>query len=460
MANAHLKAVLGLDSGPFKAGMKSAEGSAANFRSMIGKVGAAIGISFSVGAIISFGKSVMQWASNISTAAENAGMLTSEMMAINRVAVQTGNTFDEVGKVIAKIKTEMDKAIRGSEESREKFERLGVSMKDLAGMKPADQLMAAMPPEKESGQPLVRMAEIVGERLGPRFVKFINQATGPDGIGKISAELGEAADNMERLGSKMALMGEKNKAFWANVFGQAASNFEENLQYLTDFYTGGAGFAEQQAEARRTAESKPEADRATAQEKAAQAAAAAFEKGEQDRANAIREGVKKEREARLEGEDKINAEYRRKRAEVEQQIADGILDGGGVVEKALYDRLQMLDDFYEADIKKMRDAEKEKNDIAYKAAIEYSDKIREERERPIIEEVKRLQAQGLDAPSRASGRGIRADALATVGGFLGNERAGMGIADKQLQIATEQKSILAEIDKKIGELRTARGGGL
>jgi len=298
-AIAQLKALLGIDNAQFKAGMRDATSSTKSFQKAIGEIGRAIGVSFSIGAIIAFGKAVVDWAGKLSEAAENTGMLTSEMMAFNRVAIQTGNDADTVVKVIGKIKTEMDKAIRGSEESREKFDRLGLSMKDLAAMSPAEQLMAVMQAAKETGQPLEAMARIVGEDLGPRFVKFINQATGPDGVPKLSAELGKAADAAERFGSRQAEAMDKVKGGALDAWMWINEQFEKTF----DAMLGGLDYAA--AEAQKRASGPENAGRTQAQQDAIKANQDALEKATQDELAAIDNRIEAERVKHLEGEEKM-----------------------------------------------------------------------------------------------------------------------------------------------------------
>jgi hypothetical protein len=414
-----------------------------------------------VGALVRFGQAITDWASNLSTAAENVGVLTSEMIAFNRVGVQTGNAGDQVARVMGRIKTELDGAIRGSEQSREKFERLGLSMRDLAAMDTADQFMAVMRAAKETGQPLEAMADLVGERLGPRFVKFINQVTGPDGLPALHAAYGQAFDATEKFQSKWKLGWDKTRSWFLINWRQMIEEFrqtDEAMRY---------GIDEAARRATQRASGPENADRQAQIEQGIDAAQKAIDKGEQKKADAIREGNRLAAEARLEGEEKMEADFVRKQQDLLDQIAKAENDKDYILRAALSDRLMQMDKFYREDIAKLRAAEKEKAEVLRAAETEKQAREQERvqreqtaRERPILSEIERLRERGMDSSDRLRGRGVDSDTMATVGGFFGNERAGMAIADKQLQVAREQKAILTEIKERIGDLRAARGGGI
>jgi len=61
-AFAQLKALLGIDTTQYKAGMRDSEGATKGFQRSLASVGRALGLAFSVGAIISFARSFMSWA--------------------------------------------------------------------------------------------------------------------------------------------------------------------------------------------------------------------------------------------------------------------------------------------------------------------------------------------------------------------------------------------------------------
>lgn len=71
-------------------------------------------------------------------------------------------------------------------------------------------------------------------------------------------------------------------------------------------------------------------------------------------------------------------------------------------------------------------------------------------------------ASRLNALNAVQGRGVEADSMARVGGFLGGERPGLAVADKQLQVAKETLTIQKEnkvlLEQMANYLSRANGG--
>jgi hypothetical protein len=70
-------------------------------------------------------------------------------------------------------------------------------------------------------------------------------------------------------------------------------------------------------------------------------------------------------------------------------------------------------------------------------------------------------ASRLNALNAVQGRGVEADSMARVGGFLGGERPGLAVADKQLQVAKETLTIQKENKVLLEQIAnaTARANG-
>jgi hypothetical protein len=107
----------------------------------------------------------------------------------------------------------------------------------------------------------------------------------------------------------------------------------------------------------------------------------------------------------------------------------------------------------------------QRNKDAINAAAKLADNERAAAEiRMGAKEAEREKAdRDADRLGRIRGRGIEADSMARVGGFLGGERPQLAVADKQLQVAKEQLVIEKE-NRKLNErianaLERAYGGG-
>jgi len=98
--------------------------------------------------------------------------------------------------------------------------------------------------------------------------------------------------------------------------------------------------------------------------------------------------------------------------------------------KALQDQLEKRRQFYREDVESLRASESEKAE-----AIRNGLRVALEREQ--------------ERDSAIFGRGTRTDSLAAVGGLVGGSRAGLGQADRQLKLQTEQ----VESNKRIEKLQ-------
>jgi hypothetical protein len=228
MAIAKLEAMLGLDAKAYKAGMKDAKTSTTSFQASIAKVGSALGAAFTVGAIVSYGKSVVEWASKISESAQNVGVLTAEMIALNEISLKNGMEVDQLSIMLSKLQTKLGDAIDNGGESEKVFTDLGLSIETLSKMNPAQMLEEVARAAVKSGDPLTALANIVGERLGPKAVSAIRELA-EDGLGSLNTEAADAADEIERLGDEFDKMANKAKAGIASTVSRGWGDFKKGV---------------------------------------------------------------------------------------------------------------------------------------------------------------------------------------------------------------------------------------
>ncbi len=210
-AVAELKAMLGLDPTRYNAGIKSAQKSTTVFQDGLAKATNMIAGAFSAAAVIGFAKNVWQWGDKLSETAQKVGVLTSEMAALNRVALQNGMDIDQAANMLAKMQTKLGDAIDRGGDAEKAFTNIGLSLEDLVKLSPADMLIEVARAAVKSGDPLNALADIIGERLGPQAVATF-RALAEDGLGALDEALGETADKVEELGSKFAEMVDRAKA--------------------------------------------------------------------------------------------------------------------------------------------------------------------------------------------------------------------------------------------------------
>lgn len=207
---AQLKAILGLDTSAYKAGMKDATGATKGFQSTVASAGRVIAGAFSVGAVIAMGKSFVSWADKASTAAKNAGVLTSDMLALNEAALKSGLGIEDMQKLLTTMQNTLYDAAGGNETAIAAFEGLGLSIEDLASKDPAAMLVAVAEAAAQSATPLEDVSKLFGEKLGPNAMSALMDIA-ENGLPAVDTAIGDTADRVEALGDKWTAMGEKAK---------------------------------------------------------------------------------------------------------------------------------------------------------------------------------------------------------------------------------------------------------
>ena len=214
---AQLKAMVGLDASKYTAGAKQVNQQTASMGQSIQRIGSIIGISFGIAGIVALGKSLMKWGSDASIAARNAGILTSEMIGLNRVAIQGGLDVGMMQKMMTRMQTELFSAARGSQQVAQKFERMGLNIGDLVRLKPADMFQQIAKAAFATGVPLENIADLFGERLGPNAMVVLRQIA-DEGFPAVDAAIGVTADKLEAFGSRWAAImdvAKEKTASWA-----------------------------------------------------------------------------------------------------------------------------------------------------------------------------------------------------------------------------------------------------
>lgn len=403
---ARLRAVMGLDTKEFETGIRDSKAAAKTFQASIKDIAGALGIAFSVGAVVQFGKSFMEWAGKISDAAGNVGILTSEMASLNAVFAKQGLGVEDLSKMFAKIEGDVFAAASGTKELDKIYGKLGFTLESLAGMSPDERFRALAKAAVESANATGALAELFGTKLGPKARLAIEDIV--DGYDKMDDATGRAMDKVDEFGDKVAGLKEKIKqglagtyvSWWIAQFGRTI-DLISSLKVGDPFGTV-SGYREKQAAGKEEEQGRlADAIRLRAKERQDLidlARKTADEKAEIE--------VKKQGEAALkayekwkEGEDKKAAEQRRRWAEQRRLFVE---------------------------------FEKDKAELAARF---------EERKQSIFENTR--------------GVGVSPDAMARIGGFAGNERAGLAQLDRQIQVQRETTKALQDLTTATAELKTA-----
>ena len=224
MSSAHVRATIGGDTTEYRRALSGMEGMTQSSARNLTRIFAGIGI----GAILQrWGRAVIRWGSDASIAARNAQIMTSEMIALNRIGIQSGMRGSaDFARMIARVSDELARAARGSEESARKFEQMGLSVGDLIRLDPAQQLQAIAKAAFDSGLPIANLSDLFGQRLGPTAMVALREIA-QNGLPEVDDAIGDTADMVEALGSKWAETMDQMKAKtaqWANSLHNAVSD--------------------------------------------------------------------------------------------------------------------------------------------------------------------------------------------------------------------------------------------
>jgi chromosome segregation ATPase len=153
----------------------------------------------------------------------------------------------------------------------------------------------------------------------------------------------------------------------------------------------------------------------------------------------------------------------------ENEIAKKLTDSatGGIFKKELDKREQALRKAQES-AKQALEIERSMNDEALKLERDYtygSIALKELRTKAETEAINSIadqldkNASRLNALGGIRGQGVETDSMARVGGFLGGERPGLAVADKQLQVAQEMLTLQKENKVLMDKLANPAGWG-
>jgi len=394
--------MLGMDSTQYRAGVRTAKGETNKFQKHLATVGRSIAGAFAVGAIINLGRQYLEWASDLSVAARNVGILTSEMMALREIAVQANLGTGDMQRLLAKLQSELFRAAAGAATSQKKFTDLGLSMRELAGMDPAKQLQAVARAALDSAIPLQTLTELFGERLGPNAMVALRQIA-EEGLPAVSSRLGEVADSVEALGSKWARMSERIKQS-----GLAAlDTFAKGIGLITDFVTGGPNGVREGTERR----GRTEAER---RGKRAQEAA----------------------DTRRQMQDMVDA---KSRLEMEAEMGSSVGSAGfDRAQNAEREAARTAEAKRSLSIEASARAAVEADRLGVEASAQAALEARKQRRRELWDRAHAAVAAVYERPTGVGrGQGVRSDRMAAVGGMVGAQRAGVAAADRALRLAVE-----------------------
>jgi len=209
MAFMSILARLGLDSSGFQAGVKQAESAAKGLgKSISSELKGQLARAFSVAAVVTAGKAVLNYAGQITDLSDRLGISTDELQRMDYAARLSGTNLETMTGFLEKLSVAREEALEGNEKMVESFARLGVSMDDLKNRR-LDELIKIIGRTVQAGNAqslLPALRDVGGKSAGaliPTFKAGLEE-TGADAP-IISAEDIAAIDEADHKLSVLAM---------------------------------------------------------------------------------------------------------------------------------------------------------------------------------------------------------------------------------------------------------------
>ncbi len=151
---------------------KETEGAAKTTQSWTEQIkgfGAALGIAFSVGAVVQFAKSVFESASKIGDLASQLGVSTDAVQGFQFAAEQSGSTLDAVGIAIGKMNANL---AGGDKATVKALNDAGLGFSEIRSMKPEDAFLAIADAIQKIDDPM-KQVEVGRKLMGKGFDELL-----------------------------------------------------------------------------------------------------------------------------------------------------------------------------------------------------------------------------------------------------------------------------------------------
>lgn len=183
--------------------------------SSVGNIAGALGVGLSVGAVVSFGKSVIDLGGRITDLASVADLKGRSLQTISVLAGDAGVSMEEVAKASEKMRSKIqDAKSNGADPLNKSLEKLGLSAAGLSALTTDEKWQAIadkLSHAKDQQEAMNIASDIFGEKIGPKLrAAFEGISSGIDNASASMSSLiipdatlrrlDDAGDRLERLG--------------------------------------------------------------------------------------------------------------------------------------------------------------------------------------------------------------------------------------------------------------------
>ena len=190
---------------------------------------------FSAGrAIVDGFSQALDLGGRLSELSSRTGETAGKLLVLETAFKNAGLSGDQVGTVINKLQNFMQDAANGGDKQKAAMDNLGISLSELAGKTPTQQMEVFAAKIAAIEDPTARAAaasEVFGEKLGgnllPLLTQFSPSLTDAEGkVGSLASVMDEHAGTFDTFGESVDAVKEKFVAFAAGILSETIPAFQ------------------------------------------------------------------------------------------------------------------------------------------------------------------------------------------------------------------------------------------
>lgn len=197
MAQAELKTVASLDDRAFSAGLGRMKSHTDTFGAGLGRLKGMIAGAFTISAITSFTKSLMNMADDMMTTAETFGLSVESVLALQSAMAGSGMGAEDMMRIFGRLKDSQAEVANKNKIMLDAVAALGIGYQEFMAL-PIDRLLARIGEKYveagRSTQAFGAISDIFGQRIGPAVIEVLERINtqGLDGFIEKSKEAADA----------------------------------------------------------------------------------------------------------------------------------------------------------------------------------------------------------------------------------------------------------------------------
>ena len=156
----------------FKRAQRATSEGVSSIATSLKSLGGALGASLGIGAVLSFGKSVVDLGSQITDLSTMANMGSQEFQAIALTAMDSGLAFEQTAKAAENMRAKIEDAAKGNSAAVATFKALNLSAVGLQALAPERQwevIARAITGAKDQQAALNAASDIFGAKIAPKL---------------------------------------------------------------------------------------------------------------------------------------------------------------------------------------------------------------------------------------------------------------------------------------------------